>query len=56
MGSGRTTQQGELAVEIPCRVCGRPILVVASTDGTELADRAAFLRVHRDCLVASEPE
>jgi len=56
VSTGRTTQDGGLAVEVPCRVCGRPIVMVAGGEGTELADRAAFLRDHRDCLLASGPE
>jgi len=53
--TGRTTQRGGLAVEIPCRECGRPIVMVADGEGTEIADRAAFLREHRDCLLAAVP-
>jgi len=30
--------------------------MVAGGEGAELADRAAFLRDHRDCLLASGPE
>jgi len=45
-----------LAVEVACRVCGRPIVMVAVDDATEIADRSEFLRVHHDCLVASVPE
>ena len=41
---------------MPCRVCGRPIVMVAIEGTTEIADRAAFLLVHRDCLVVSVPE
>lgn len=56
VASSRTTGTGSLAVEVACRVCGRPIVMVAVDDGTEIADRAEFLRVHHDCLVASVPE
>jgi len=52
----RTAQQSGLAVEIPCRQCGRPILMVAADGATEIADRTEFLRVHQTCLVASMPE
>jgi len=50
------TKNGELAVEVPCRVCGRPIVMAAIDDSTEIEDRAAFLAVHRACLVVSVPE
>ena len=53
---GRTTAHDALVVEVPCRECGRPIVMVAGPDGTEIADRAEFLRVHQDCLVASVPD
>jgi hypothetical protein len=53
---GRTTQHGGLTVEIACRQCGRPIVMAAADDGSEIADRAAFLRDHRDCLAASIAE
>jgi len=52
----RTAQQDGLAVEIACRQCGRPILMVAAGGATEIADRAEFLRVHSGCLVASVPD
>jgi hypothetical protein len=52
----RMTRDGSLVVEIPCRECGRPIVMVAVDGSTEIADRVAFLRVHRNCLVASVPE
>lgn len=55
VASSRTTGIGSLAVEVACRVCGRPIVMVAVEDATEIADRAEFLRVHHDCLVASVP-
>ena len=53
--SGPTTRNDGLAVEIPCRECGLPIVMVAGPEGTEIADRTEFLRVHRACLVASVP-
>ena len=56
MTTARTTGLGSLAVEVACRVCGRPIVMVAVDDATEIADRSEFLRVHHDCLVASVPE
>jgi len=56
VAAARTAQHGDLAVEIPCRECGRPIRMIAVDGASELADRAEFLRVHRDCLVASIPE
>ena len=54
--AGRTTEHSARALEIACRECGRPIVLVAVAEGTEIADRASFLRVHHDCLVASVPE
>jgi len=56
MAPGRTSQHSALALEIPCRECGLPIVVVAGKDGPEIADRQEFLAVHRACLVASVPE
>jgi len=53
--TGRTTAHGELDDEVPCRECGRSIVVGADGAGTKIADRAAFLRDHRDCLLASGP-
>ena len=29
--------------------------MIADGEGTEIADRAAFLREHRDCLLAAVP-
>lgn len=55
MTTGPTTRPDGLTVEVACRECGRPIVMVAGPAGTEIADRAEFLRVHRDCLVASVP-
>lgn len=51
----RTSAHDSLAVELACRVCGRPILLMAADDGTEIADRAAFLRDHLGCLIADLP-
>jgi hypothetical protein len=53
--TARTTAPGALVVEFPCRACGRPIRLLAADGGTELADRAEFLRDHRQCLVANIP-
>jgi hypothetical protein len=40
---------------MPCRVCGRLILLVSADDAPEIADRAGFLAVHRECLAAKVP-
>jgi len=55
VATGGATKRGEaLVVEIPCRVCGRPIVMVAVDDATEIADRVAFLQVHLGCLRAPD--
>ena len=48
--AGRQHRRSELGVAFECRVCGRPIVLVADSGLVVVPSRLLFLRMHQACL------
>ena len=49
-GKGQQHRDVEIGLAFECRVCGKPIILVAESGFVVVPDRELFLRVHGACL------
>jgi len=47
---GRDLSRATVTVTFTCVYCGEPIVIAATSGAVFIESRAAFLRVHGDCL------